>query len=67
MSGEFVYVLLNLLHAVGQGSRCLGKSLGVEPHSVHLHFSQHWHERHLNLVEQVFNARLLEARLQHVV
>ena len=67
MSGELVYVLLNLLHAVGQGSRCLGKSLGVEPHSVHLHFCQHRHERHLDVVEQVVNASLLEARLQHVV
>ena len=67
MSGEFVYVLLNLLHAVGECARCLGECLGVKQHSVHLHFCQHRHERHLNLVEQILNARLLEARLQHVV
>ena len=67
VSGELVYVLFNLLNAVGQGSRCLGKSLGVEPHSVHLHFCQHRHERHLDVIEQVVNTSLLEAWLQHVV
>ena len=67
MSCQIVYVLFNLLHAVGQCSRCLGERLGVEPHSVHLHFCQHRHERHLDVVEQVVNARLLEAWLQHVV
>ena len=67
VSGEPVYVLLYLVHTLGEHLRCLGEGVGVEAHASHLHLGEHRHKWHLDVVEQILDTSLLQSWLQHVV
>ena len=67
VSGKFVDVLLNLRHSICKHLGCLGESIRVEQHSVHLHFGKHGNKRHFDIVEQILDIGFLESWFQYII
>ncbi len=59
--------LFYLVHALSESPGCFLQRLRVDAHSVHLHFGEHRHQRHLYVAEQIVGAALLQFRFQLVL
>ena len=67
MSREFVHLAFQLLHALAEVVARFGQRLCVEYYTVALHFSQHGHQRHFDVVEHAGEFILLHLLFERLL